>query len=461
MMSQKMSASEKRAVISLSSIMALRMIGLFMVLPVFSLYTHQLTGATPALIGLAMGIYGLSQAIFQIPFGALSDRFGRKPIITLGLCLFATGSLIAGFAHSITLMIIGRALQGLGAVGSTLLALMADLTRENQRTKAMAISGITIGLSFSMAMFVGPILIKWMPVNGLFFLATLLGLSGIALLYTIVPTSQTHHWHRDTEPEFNSFFTLLLSPELAKLNSGIFILHAIFTASFIVIPISLYRIGGFPSDRQWELYLPTLFIAFVISLVCIGMAEKKQRVKPYFIGGIMALAVAELLLWIGPSHLSLTLLGLCSFFGGFSLLEAFMPSLISRTAPATRKGSALGIYSCSQFSGIFVGGLLGGWLYGQFSFAGVYLFCLSLTFFWLILAYFMQPPRFLITQMLRLSPEVPWETIAAKLRAIPGVSEVSWVAEEKMAYFKMERGTTKHPDFIRLKEELQSESLML
>ncbi len=241
MYSKKMTRVERQAVISLSSIMSLRMIGLFMVLPVFSLYAHQLTGSTPTLIGIAIGIYGLAQALFQIPFGALSDRIGRKPIIAMGLCIFALGSLMAGFAHSIMLMILGRALQGIGAVGSTLLALMADLTREEQRTKAMAISGITIGFSFSIAMLLGPILSKWMPVNYLFLVATSLGLVGILVLYTLVPTPLTMSWHRDTEPEFSSFLKLLVDPQLAKLNIGILILHAIFTASFVVIPISLLQ----------------------------------------------------------------------------------------------------------------------------------------------------------------------------------------------------------------------------
>jgi len=455
----KMTAIERRAVVSLSSIMGLRMVGLFMVLPVFSLYAHQLTGATPTLIGLALGIYGLSQALFQIPFGALSDRFGRKPIIVIGLIIFALGSLVAGMAHSIFLMIIGRALQGIGAVGSTILALMADLTREDQRTKAMAISGITIGFSFSVAMFVGPVLTKWMTVNNLFFIAVVFGLAGILILYTSVPTPLSTKWHRDTEPELKSFLKLLTAPELAKLNIGIFILHAIFTASFIVIPISLYHFAGLASDRQWLLYLPTLLGSFIIALFCIAMAERKQQLKPYFLGGIIALALAETLLWKAPGNLALTATGLCLFFGGFSLLEAFMPSLISRTAPAARKGSALGIYSCSQFFGIFIGGVLGGWLYGKFSYPGVYLFCIVLALFWSALAFLMQPPRYLVNQMWRILPSQKheWEAYAAKLHAIPGMVEVTFIADDGMAYLKMERGAQQHPDFIRLKEQLQSE----
>lgn len=308
-----MTSTEKRAVISLSSIMALRMIGLFMALPVFALYAKQLAGATPTLIGLAIGIYGLSQALFQIPFGALSDHFGRKPIIACGLLIFAIGSLIAGLAHSMTLMIIGRALQGMGAVGSTILAMMADLTRDEQRTKAMAISGITIGSSFSIAMLLGPLLMQWMQVNDLFFISMLLGIIAIILLYTIVPNSQNLLCHHGTKPELNSFLTLLISPELAKLNCGIFTLHAIFTASFVAIPISLHHYIGLTANRQWTFYFPTLLIAFVVSLICIGLAERKKQIKPYFLGGIITLICSEICFWLANTHSLWMILGLCYF----------------------------------------------------------------------------------------------------------------------------------------------------
>lgn len=388
-----MNPIEQRAVITLSFIMSLRMIGLFMVLPVFSLYACQLNGATPTLIGLGMGIYGLFQALFQIPLGSLSDRLGRRPIIFIGLLIFAAGSLIAGCAHSMLMMIIGRSLQGVGAVGSTILAMMADLTREENRTKSMAIAGMSIGLSFAIAMLAGPLLIKWMPIGGLFLLAACFAVLAIVILYLFVPIPPVLHWHQETEPEREAFFQLLFTPELAKLNIGIFILHTIFTASFIVIPISLYHFSGFSEKSQWLLYLPTLLIACLLSLMCISAAEGKKQLKTYFLGAILLLAIAESLFWLVPNHFACAALGLCAFFGGFSLLEAFLPSLISRTAPPARKGTALGIYSCSQFFGIFVGGLLGGWMYGRFSFSGVYFFCIALSLIWLIIALSMQFPR--------------------------------------------------------------------
>jgi MFS family permease len=455
-----MTTTEKRAIVSLSSIMALRMLGLFMVLPVFSIYAAQLKGATATTIGIALGIYGLSQALLQIPFGTLSDHFGRKPIILIGLLLFSFGSFMAYCAHSITLMIIGRALQGAGAVGSTMLAMVADLTREEQRTKAMAITGITIGFSFSLAMLFGPLLMKWVSVNELFLLAMIFGFLCILILLTSVPTPIHIVKQPQTESKIKSFFHLCTVPELAKLNTGIFILHTIFTASFVVIPISLLQLTGLPTAKQWTLYLPTLLTAFTISLLCIQKAEKKQQIKPYFLAGITILAISLVLLWITPTKLTLVGIGLGCFFTGFSLLEAFLPSLVSRMAPAQSKGSALGLFSFAQFSGIFVGGTISGWLYSQFNFSGVYFFCITLTLVWLILASFMKIPRYLVTELIQLSPVQlsHWGTIACKLELIPGIREITFVKEDGIAYLKMERNTKTNLDFIRLKEQLSKSS---
>jgi len=459
MFATKMTSLERRAVFSLVTILSLRMLGLFMVLPVFALYASRLPGSTATTVGIALGIYGLSQAICQIPFGTLSDRFGRKPLIAVGLSIFIIGSLMAGFANSITLLIIGRTLQGAGAVGSTILAALADLTREEQRTKTMAIAGIAIGMSFSMAMFIGPVLTQWLPIHGLFFCAALLGLITLMILFLYAPTPQRIEWHRGTEPEWHSFFQLLMTPALAKLNAGIFILHAVFTASFIVIPIRLLQSFGFDAHHQWVIYLPTLLIAFILSLIFIGIAERKHQLKPYFLVGIGCLLGANILFYFGTLHFNCMLIAIGLFFTGFSLLEAFLPSLISRTAPKERKGSALGLYSCAQFLGIFVGGALGGWIYGQYHFTGVYIFCFMLSLFWFILACFMQPPRYFITQCWQIasSYQSHWQTWLADLQSIPGMIEITFVAEENMAYLKMESKTKQHPDLIRLKAQLQSQ----
>lgn len=385
-----MTIIERKAVLSLSTILSLRMLGLFMVLPVFSLYATGLSGATPTLVGLAVGVYGLTQAIFQLPFGALSDHVGRKKIIALGLMIFALGSIIAAESHSISGMILGRALQGAGAVGSTIMAMIADLTSEKHRTKAMAISGMTIGFSFSLAIMLGPIFIKWIDVSGIFWLAAALSVIAIIILITLVPQPKTVAWHADAEPELHHSSEIFKNTSLMRLNAGVFLLHAIFTASFVILPISLQKLAGLNGDQQWLLYLPILLIAFALTLPCIIIAETKRLIKEFFISAVFVLGISELLFWIFARHLLLSAVSLLLFFTAFSLLEAFLPSLVSRTAPPARKGTALGIYSCSQFMGIFAGGALGGWLYGTFSLTHVYLFCMILAIIWLAIAFNMK-----------------------------------------------------------------------
>lgn len=391
MIKAKMTSTERRASFSLAAILALRMLGLFMILPVFTLYANQLQGATPALMGFAMGIYGLTQGLFQIPFGMLSDRIGRRKIIAFGLLIFIAGSILCALSDSIFSMIVGRALQGVGAVGSTIIAMVADFTREEHRTKAMAISGMTIGASFALAMILGPIFTNWI---NLFWLAALFGGFALALLYSWVPSPIKPTWHSDTEPAFTQFSALLKEPELVRLNFGIFILHAVLTASFVILPLSLQNLAGLKGDQQWLMYLPTLIIAFLLSIPFIILAEKQRRLKPYFLGAIAVLGCAELLLWIFANNLLISAVSLLLFFAAFSLLEAFLPSLVSRSAPPSRKGTALGIYSSSQFLGIFVGGLTGGWLFGAFGLTNVYFFCVVLTGLWFVIAFGMKKPHY-------------------------------------------------------------------
>lgn len=364
-----------------------------MVLPVFTLYAAHLRGATPVLIGIAMGIYGLTQGLFQIPFGMLSDKIGRKKIIFAGLCIFALGSAVSALTHTITGMMIGRALQGTGAVGSTIIALMADLTREEHRTRAMAMIGMTIGASFSFAFILGPLLVGILQVSGIFWLAGLFSLIAILILLFAVPTPTETSWHADAEPELNQFSAVIKHPELKRLNAGIFILHAVFTASFVIIPINLQNTIGMAGHQQWSLYLPILLLTFLLTIPLIIVAEKKRRLKTIFLGAIFTLCLSEFLFWISGAHLWIFAINLLLFFTAFSVLEAFLPSLVSKTAPRTRKGTALGIYSCSQFLGIFVGGSVGGWLYGAFGLTDVYLFCVTLTLLWAILAFNMKNPQ--------------------------------------------------------------------
>lgn len=451
-----MTATEIRAMASLSLIMSLRMIGLFMIVPLFALYAKKLPGATPLLVGLALGIYGIVQACLQIPFGLLSDRYGRRCIITLGLLLFAFGSIIAALSSSIYGVILGRVLQGGGAIGGTLMALIADLTREEQRTKAMAISGMTIGLSFAIAIVTGPLLVQWLPVQALFWLAFGFSLLGIFILYVFTPQPPRLVLQQN-KPREQSFFSLLQNPDLLRLNSGIFFLHAIFTASFVALPIHFNNNLGWSSQEQWKLYLPALLIAFFFSLILIALAEKKRLIKPYFLCGILTLAAAEILLGLSSKNQMASGFGLCLFLTAFSLLEAFLPSLVSRTAPQERKGTAMGLYSCSQFLGIFVGGLFGGWLYENVGLLSIFPFSLTLCLLWLSLAYRMTSPSYFITRILKIQL-ASWPELAQQLQRIPGVAEMTFHPEESLAYLKVENKALRHPDFLRIEQLLQQSS---
>jgi len=387
-----MNKIERKAAQSLALIFSFRMLGLFMILPVFAIYAQNLTGTTASLIGFALGVYGLTQACLQIPFGMLSDKIGRKPVITAGLLLFAVGSVIAAMSHSIYGVIIGRALQGAGAIGSTIIAFVADLTRESERTKAMAIIGLTIGFSFTFAMAISPILNAWMGVNGIFWLTAVLALFGILVLYTLVPKPTSLSFHRDAELEPARLGQVLKNTELLRLDFGILCLHAILTALFIIVPISLQDLAGVAESRQWMIYLPVLVLSFLCMLPFIIIAEKKQKMKPIFVGAIATLTIAQILLLIGTANEFITAIGLLVFFTAFTLLEASLPSLISKIAPKDSKGTATGVYSCCQFLGIFIGGTVGGWFYSAHNMIGVFIFSIVLALIWLAIASTMKKP---------------------------------------------------------------------
>jgi len=390
MKTDSMTGSERRAALSLAGIFSLRMLGLFMIYPVFALWARRLPDATEFSIGLALGVYGLTQALFQIPLGFLSDRLGRKRIIAAGLVLFASGSAVAALSHSIDGIILGRLLQGAGAVGSAVLALAADLTREEHRTKAMAIIGMTIGASFSLALVVGPILNRWIGVPGIFWLTAVLALLGIGVLYGLVPQPLVSSVHAEAEPVPALFKRVLTDRELLRLDFGIFVQHAILTASFLSVPFVLKQ-AGVALHNQWFVYLPVLVVSVIFMVPLIIMADR-GRMKPIFLASVATLGVSQLLLLLGHGGLPVVIVALLLFFIAFNLLEASLPSLISRVAPAEAKGTALGIYSSSQFFGIFVGGALGGWLQGVWGLTGVFGLCAALTGLWLVVAIAMRPP---------------------------------------------------------------------
>ncbi|CAN5345861.1 MFS transporter [soil metagenome] len=389
-----MNSTERKIVLALASILSFRMLGLFMILPVFALYADTLHGVTPTLLGLAMGIYGLTQALLQLPFGTLSDFFGRKPVIVFGLVIFAIGSAIAAMSDSITGVIIGRALQGAGAIGSVIMALVADLTKEQHRPMAMAFLGMSIGISFISAMALGPLLNSWISVAGIFWVTAGLALLGILVLVSCVPDpsdlqTNTPHDREETKTAaqpiskaLQQLYLLFQNRTLLQLNFGIFTLHIILTAIFVVIPPLLKNTVNLPGNQQWYLFLPVIIISFLIALPFLVIAEKKRQMKIIYLGAIMVLGISQLLLWQYHNSLFPVAINLLLFFAAFTLLEACLPSLVAKFAPATSRGSAMGMFSCSQFLGIFVGGTVAGWLSSYGGSHNVFLMCGIMACIW-------------------------------------------------------------------------------
>ena len=380
-----MNQLEQRSAYGLAGIYGFRMLGLFLILPVFALYAEDLGHATPLLVGLAIGIYGLTQAVLQIPFGFLSDRIGRKPVIVGGLLLFALGSVIAATADDIWLIIIGRAIQGSGAIAAAIMALLADLTRESQRTKAMAMVGITIGISFALALISGPLLHHWMGMSGIFWLTAALAVLGILILMLVVPTPVHSSVHGDAEPVPAMFRRVLGNVDLLRLDLGIFTLHLALTSLFLSIPLAL-RDVGLPVQQHTYLYLPVMLIAMIIMVPLIIMAEKRGRMKPVFLGAIGLLVLTQIGFYFSLHSFWGMALCMALFFVGFNVLEATLPSLVSKTSPREAKGTAMGVYTTSQFAGAFCGGLAGGWIHTEFGLAAVYLMGALACSVWLLLA---------------------------------------------------------------------------
>jgi len=437
---QGMTASERRTALGLAGVYGFRMLGLFLILPVFALFAEKLPGATPLLTGLAIGIYGLTQALLQIPFGMLSDRVGRKPVILGGLLLFALGSAVAATAETIEWIIVGRALQGSGAIAAAVMALAADLTREQTRTRVMAVIGMTIGVSFMLAMIAGPALDAWFGVAGIFWITAGLAMLGMALIAWVVPTPQVSRVHRDAEPVPALFGSVLRNRELLRLDWGIFSLHLVLTALFLGVPLQLRAVGIAPGDHAL-VYLPIMLFAIVGMVPFILLAEKGGRMKPVFLGAIVTLALAQLLLWRFGAGFWPLLGGVALFFLAFNLLEAILPSLVSKTSPADAKGTAMGVYTTSQFAGAFFGGLLGGWAHQQGGVMAVFLLGAAVTAIWLLLALGMRRPARHANELVRLAGLDPAgeAQLGGRLRALPGVLEVVIVPEEEMAYLKVDR----------------------
>jgi len=385
----RMSPEERRAGASLASIFALRMLGLFLILPVFSVYAKTLPGGDNlALVGFALGAYGLTQAVFQIPYGIASDIFGRKQVIVVGLLIFALGSFVAAWAPDMTWIIVGRVLQGAGAISAAVTALAADLTREEHRTKVMAMIGSSIGLVFALSLVGAPILYGWIGMAGLFIMTGILALAAIILLLKAVPPAPPPHGH-----EKLPLRRVIFDADLLRLNVGIFVLHMVQMAMFVVLPHALVNHGGLEAASHWKVYLPAVLVSFAIMVPAIIAAERKDKMRPIFLAAIALLVIVQSGLLLFSASLWLLALWLTLFFVAFNVLEATLPSLVSRTAPPAAKGAALGVYNTTQAIGLFIGGALGGYIAQHFGDNAVFAACTGLILVWLVVANSMNFPQ--------------------------------------------------------------------
>ncbi|MEQ4531025.1 MAG: MFS transporter [Mixta sp.] len=438
----KMTPVELRATWGLGTVFSLRMLGMFMVLPVLTTYGMALQGASESLIGLAIGIYGLAQAIFQIPFGLLSDRIGRKPLIVGGLLVFVLGSIIAASTTSIWGVILGRALQGSGAIAAAVMALLSDLTREQNRTKAMAFIGISFGVTFAIAMVLGPIITHALGLHALFWMIAILASCGILITLLVVPNAPHHVLNRESGMVKGSIRKVLMQPRLLKLNIGILCLHILLMSSFVALP-GQFEQAGFPAEQHWKIYLVTMLVAFVAVVPFIIYAEVKRRMKRVFICCVALILIAEIILWGAGSHFWTLVIGVQLFFLAFNLMEAILPSLISKESPAGYKGTAMGIYSTSQFLGVAIGGSLGGWIFDQFDAQTVFLMGAIVATLWLLLSSTMQEPPYVSSLRIVLTDNALNDPrLEQKLKAQRGVSSVFIVPEERSAYIKIDSKVT-------------------
>ncbi len=433
---QNLTALERRAAISLALVFAFRMLGLFMLIPVFAIYGKDLIGFSPFWIGLAIGAYGLTQAILQIPMGWLSDRIGRTPVMLLGLTMFAVGSVVAALAESVYGVTIGRILQGMGAIAGAVLALAADVTREEQRPKVMAVIGATIGLSFAVSMIAGPAIAAAGGLSAIFWFTAALALAGIVIVLTIVPKTQQQATDSEALARPGFIVELFRHPQLRLLNLGVLVLHLLLTAIFVVLPSQL-EADGLAAPQHWQVYLPVFVAAFVLMVPLMILSMRRQQEKGYFLFAIGLLIVSLLLMMNGglwPLAIALLL-----FFTGFNYLEASMPALVSRIAPAGQKGTAMGIYASLQFFGAFLGGVLGGIISGQFAAASVFALAGGIGLIWLFLARGMQVPQ----RAQRLSylvgdvDDAAAKTLVSQLSSLNGVLEATVVVNEQRCYLKV------------------------
>lgn len=387
---EPMLPAERRAALGLAAIFALRMLGLFIVLPVFAVAARGLVGGQDvAAVGLALGAYGLTQACLQLPLGFAADRWGRKPVIAFGLSLFVVGSLVCALADSIDTMTWGRMIQGSGAISAAITALVADLTRDSQRSKAMAMIGGSIALMFALSLALAPVIYGWVGLNGLFWLTGGLGLGAFWALFRWVPPAPAL-----PKPQAGTFVLVLRDSRLLRLNLGVFLLHTIQIAMWVAVPALLIQMAGLPLSQHWMVYLPAVLVALGLLWPAMVQAERYKRMQQVYSLAVLMLCLAQvgfvgLIQRSGPDTFPAMMLIfslIAVFFSGFNMLEALQPSLISRIAPATGKAQALGVYNTLQSLGLFAGGTAGGWLLQTGGFVSVFIGCGLLALVWFVIS---------------------------------------------------------------------------
>lgn len=433
-----MNALEKRSTFALSSIFALRMLGLFMIIPVFAVVGQQYQHATPMLIGLAMGIYGLSQAILQIPFSLWADRFSRKPLIILGLSLFSLGALIAGISDSIYGVIIGRAIAGAGAVSAVVMALLADVTREEQRSKAMAMMGMSIGLSFVVAFGISPWLTQQIGISGLFFLMAMMGITAIFMLM-LVPNVK--RYHQVTSQNYQQQFKqVLMIGDINRLHFSIFVLHLMLAAMFIYIPSQLIHFADLPLAQHGLIYFPLLLVSLLFAFPSIILAEKYRKMRGILVTAVAGILMSFILLAWGAQSAYVLFLALGLFFIAFNIMEALLPSWLSKAAPIQSKATAMGINASCQFLGGFCGGMLGGQLLGMDNTMIGWGILMVIALIWLVVMFGLSQPRYLSTIVMRLNEQVQYaEEFIQQLLTLNGVEEVMMMPDNEVIYIKLDR----------------------
>lgn len=429
------SATEKRSAMSLALVFGLRMAGLFMIMPVLAIAARHLDGFSSLTVGLAIGAYGLTQAIMQIPMGYLSDRIGRKPVIIGGLVIFAVGSVVAALSDSMTGIIAGRAIQGVGAIASAILALAADLSREEHRSKVMATIGMSIGLAFAASLVFGPPLASWIGLNGMFWVSGGFAILGILAVCLVVPNVSTHAPRGEVSASLTQFAKAVKNPQLLRLDWSIFALHLLLTAEFVQFPGRLVE-AGLAASHQWYLYLPVLFGSFVLMVPMLILAAKRNQHRGYFLLALAIFLLSNIIL-LFASSLPMLIVSALLFFTGFNYMEASLPAMISSLAPAGQKGGAMGVYSTCQFIGAFVGGSLAGLVMSHYGRQPLVIAAIIVLVIWALIALGLKVQSGLKNYTISFDQPLDTDALANHLGQLDGVQEVVVIPDDKAAYLKV------------------------